>query len=67
MDRKIRISIIGSAGRKEDGKNFTYEKYIKMLIKAEEYILQILKINNIDFNNIELVSGGEPRSLDLEP
>jgi|688.fasta_scaffold1071164_1 hypothetical protein len=51
----IKVSIIGSAGRKEDANFITKELYEKLLEKVEYVILTEWKL---DYKNITLVSGG---------
>ena len=50
-----RVSIIGSAGRRGDGKKMTAEIYNRALDKAKEVIKDEFKLN---LEKIHLVSGG---------
>jgi hypothetical protein len=55
---KLKIGIIGSAGRKEDEPKMTLELYKKMVKKAHELIDDIVEEQKIDFGDVVLVSGG---------
>ena len=52
---KTTVSIVGTAGRKEDAIKMSRELYEKMVQKAEQVITQQL---NLDLSQTHLVSGG---------
>jgi len=52
----MKIGIIGTAGRKEDGKRLTKDSFNKMVKDAKDRI----KIWRFEKNKIDLVSGGAP-------
>lgn len=54
----MKISIIGSAGRKDDAERFTRQLFIAMFNQAKKHVNMLIKENNLEYSSIELVSGG---------
>ena len=55
MSRLVKVSIVGTAGRKEDGKKMTKELYNQMYDKAKDIIVNKFKL---DLSQCHVVSGG---------
>ena len=55
MSRLVKVSIIGTAGRKEDGKKMTKEIYHLMYEKAKDIIVNKFKL---ELSQCHVVSGG---------
>lgn len=58
MKNRIKISIIGTAGRKDDADRLNKHIFKKMVKRADSYLQNMLITNNMSYKNIELVSGG---------
>ena len=54
----MRISIIGSAGRNDDQDKLNREIFYKMYNTADNKLNEIIKECNLDYKDIELISGG---------
>lgn len=54
----MRISIIGSAGRKEDADKLNLKKYLRMYHTLKEFVFSIMNEKQLKASDIELVSGG---------
>ena len=55
MSRLVKVSIVGTAGRKEDGKKMTKEIYHLMYEKAKDIIVNKFKL---ELSQCHVVSGG---------
>ena len=55
MSKLIKVSIVGTAGRKEDGKKMTKELYHLMYEKAKDVIVNKFKL---ELSQCHVVSGG---------
>ncbi len=58
MNSKIKISIVGTSGRGNIINNLTKDLFNKMVIYTDNHISNYLKENNLDWKNVELISGG---------
>nr|QBK90203.1 MAG: uncharacterized protein LCPAC102_01160 [Pithovirus LCPAC102] len=58
----MRISIIGTAGRKDDGNKLNYDLFMKMYKKAKDHLHSIINSYDIKYSDIELISGGSSYS-----
>ena len=55
MSKPVKVSIVGTAGRKEDGKKMTKELYYLMYEKAKYVIINEFKL---ELSQCHVVSGG---------
>ena len=55
MSKLVKVSIVGTAGRKEDGKKMTKELYHLMYEKAKDIIVNKFKL---ELSQCHVVSGG---------
>jgi hypothetical protein len=61
MDKKYKIALIGSAGRKTDAKYVNADRFNWMINNFKETLVEHKVLNdknNIDWNHIHLISGG---------
>ena len=55
MSKLVKVSVVGTAGRKEDGKKMTKELYHLMYEKAKDVIVNKFKLK---LSQCHVVSGG---------